>query len=143
MKNTVFLIILLIGMALLWSHWPCLRLNFIGSPTALAGLDTTDQSFEVVFLFGDACTACPSGEALDQLRNRAHYWFFEEGTRDGEIQNFMETFEVMGQPLVDDGSIARFLEKLSHCRDDESWHKNYVYTVRSGNLERDSLRIFN
>jgi len=142
-KIFISVVILSIGLALVWSNRSCLRLSMSPDPSVLERLDVGDQPRDVAFLFGDLCTSCPSGDVMEQVQDEDFTWVFEEGTGDGEIRDFMETFQVMGLPIVDDGTVAEFLQMRARCAGTiEHWRKNYVFTVGPNGLDRASMKIF-
>jgi len=89
---------------MIYWNWPCISLRLNGTPEIIAEMIESQNPSRVVILFGDQCTTCQSGNVLYAIQNENNINVFEQGTGDGEVQSFVETFEIMGTPIIDDGT---------------------------------------
>jgi len=141
MKKSLLTLVFLAATALIWFNWSCLVFRFSAPPDWFAEQLATLQADRVLVAFGDICTTCPSGEVMETLNDQNLLIVFERGTSNGDIERFMEAFQPIGYPYIDDGSLQHFFEKMAACRNDERWRYNY-YLETADNGEIIDIRRF-
>ena len=134
-------LLMVIAVSLVWYKWDCLVFRLQSTPDLiLAGIEQHGPH-RIVVIFGNPCTACDSGLALEQIAREGLLVFFASDYSDHEVRNFMETFRVMGVPRKDDGTIEQFFRRMSRCQKQPSWRRNYTFTVDEAG-EIGDLRAF-
>ncbi|MDJ0837349.1 MAG: hypothetical protein QNK37_12595 [Acidobacteriota bacterium] len=124
-----FLGCLLVGGYLIVDQWPCLRFQLTETPEIIRAGMADQQTREVVYLYGgNLCTVCPSGNELRTFQDRAVLCVFEEEVGDGEIQNFMETYNIEGFAIRGNEEVAAYLKRMAACRGMESRRGNFLFS---------------
>jgi len=113
----------------IWLLWDCLVFRLYGVPNDLRRAIDVHRDHEVVLLFGNPCTACESSLVFERLAGQPILIVFETGTTDHEVRNFMEAFEALGIPMVDDGSIEDYLKRMARCEERLDWRQSYILEI--------------
>jgi len=72
---------------------------------------------------------------MESLKDKDILIIFDESYTEWDIQRFMETFQPIGYPVVDDGSFRSYFEKMAACRQEETWRFNYfINTDEKGKI---------
>jgi len=129
MKKSAPLIFALIIAWVAWVRWDCIVYKLIPDPALLKTIYQQYDSDSILILFGDICSVCPSGRVIEEVSGQDHVFVFEQDAPDQDIQRFMETYHVVGTPIRDDGSIDRFISKMTRCLKLARSRNNYVITL--------------
>jgi len=127
------LTICLLLLIVIWWRWDCLIFGTTGTPSFIVEKSRELETETAVFLFGNICSVCPSGDILESLRDQNILFVFDGATRSGEIQRFMETFQMEGIPIIDDGTVQTFLERRAACGGNPGWRHNYYVILNQDN----------
>ena len=128
MVTRIFFILLFsIGAYLVWAQRYCLSVRFSQTPQQITRALQDHEQKTAVFLFGPGlCNVCPTGERIQLLRDKGFLFVFEEEITDGEIANFMETYQVLGTPVRADTRVERYLRAISECYREKHWRRNLI-----------------
>jgi len=131
MARILFFLLFAIGVYLIWAQRNCLSARFAETPQRITqALEDNGQS-TAVFLFGAGlCNVCPTGERIRRLREEDFLFIFEEEVTDGEIANFMETYQILGTPVRADAQVERYLRIMAKCRLNDQWRRNLIAEFR-------------
>jgi len=130
MRRGVPWLLLVAGILLLFFNWDDLRLKLTSPPISVEPFLASGAPRTVVYLFGgDQCTTCRAKTVIGSLKNEEEVVFvFEEEVSDGEIENFMGTFQVIGTPVRGSSAVERYLKRLAATLPTKQWRHNYLVT---------------
>jgi len=129
-------LLILAGVVLLFANWDNLAWKLTPLPDVLVDHLEAERPARVVFLYGgDLCTTCRAKRVLESMKqDPALVLVFEEELSDGEIQNFMQTFELDGTPVRGNRSVERYLERLAATTSTEQWRRSYTVDYRGNRI---------
>jgi len=133
MARIFFFLLFVIGAYLIWAQRNCLSARFTQTPQLITRALEKSEQQTAVFLFGAGlCNVCPTGERIEKLREEDFLFVFEEETTDGEIANFMETYQVLGTPIRADEQVEHYLRAMAKCRSKHQWRRNLIAEFDTG-----------
>jgi len=135
-RKKLSLLALVIGTLLLTTHWENLRFKLTRLQENIAEELNDGEERRVVYLYGpDLCITCRAREVLAEMKRDEEVVFvFEHEVSDGEIENFMRSFELIGTPLRGTPSVDTYLERLAATMPSPRWRKNYIVDYRGTGL---------
>jgi len=125
-----FLLLLTLGVYLFSTLYPCFILRF--SEVPINNNDRNDKR-TIVFLYGNLCAACSSGEYLYSLRKEKEFIFVVPSQFNFyDIENLRNTYSLEGIIIKGNNKIDHYVERLLKCSNSKT--KNFIVKTRNKKL---------